>query len=192
MLRVLALAAALLTSDAALAGPIVSSVDPVALSAGKQTRLGLYLTASDAFRALEADPSIVFIDVRTTAEFTFVGHASQVDANVPLRFHTTEYSTDRSRYLMEDNPDFLDEVVTLIEDHGKGKDDPVFVICRSGGRSRVAANLLAGAGFTNVYSIVDGFEGGKDKASGHRTTEGWRNAGLPWTYDLPNGVAYAW
>jgi rhodanese-related sulfurtransferase len=192
MLRLLALAAALLSSRAATAEPIASSVDPAALSAAKQTKLGLYLKSTDAFRALEADPSIVFVDVRTTADFAFVGHPAPIDANVPLRFHTTEYRADRSGYLMQDNPDFIDEVVTLVEDHGKTRDDPVFVICRSGGRSRAAADMLAGAGFTQVYNIVDGFEGGKDKATGHRTVEGWRNAGLPWTYELPDKVAYAW
>jgi rhodanese-related sulfurtransferase len=36
----------------------------------------------------------------------------------------------------------------------------------------VAADLLSEAGFTQVYSVADGFDGG------------WKNSGLPWGYEL--------
>jgi rhodanese-related sulfurtransferase len=60
-------------------------------------------------------------------------------------------------------------------------------MCRSGGRSAMAVNLLAQAGFKNVYNITDGMEGDavKDPASvfmGQRLVNGWKNSGLPWTY----------
>ena len=74
---------------------------------------------------------------------------------------------------------------------GKGKGDTVFVICRSGGRSAASVNALAAAGYTQVYNIVDGFEGGKDKATGHRTVSGWRNADLPWGYRVTPEAAYS-
>ncbi len=62
-------------------------------------------------------------------------------------------------------------------------------MCRSGGRSAMAVNLLAKAGFTNVYNIIDGMEGDTvdDPASvfqGQRLKNGWKNSGSPWTYDL--------
>ena len=61
-------------------------------------------------------------------------------------------------------------------------------MCRSGGRSAMAVNRLAQAGFTNVYQIIDGMEGDavEDPDSvflGHRFRNGWKNAGLPWTYE---------
>jgi len=60
-------------------------------------------------------------------------------------------------------------------------------MCRSGGRSAIAVNLLAQAGFKNVYNIVDGMEGDtvEDEQSvfaGQRLKNGWKNSGCPWTY----------
>jgi len=68
-----------------------------------------------------------------------------------------------------------------------------YVMCRSGSRSAKAANLLAKNGFKNVYSIVDGYEGDKSKSAdskGQRVVNGWKNAGLPWTYKLDKNKMY--
>ena len=65
----------------------------------------------------------------------------------------------------------------------------IFIICRSGKGSAIAANRLARHGFTKVYSVVDGFEGDKD-ADGKRTVNGWKNAGLPWSYGIGEHRAY--
>jgi len=67
--------------------------------------------------------------------------------------------------------------------------DTILVICRSGQRSGPAVNLLAVAGFKKVYSVVDGVEGDKVKDPenvfhGKRMKNGWKNSGLPWTYQL--------
>jgi rhodanese-related sulfurtransferase len=66
-------------------------------------------------------------------------------------------------------------------------------MCRSGDRSAGAANLMIKAGYKNVYSIADGFEGdiAKDGAhKGERAVNGWKNAGLPWTYKMNKKVMY--
>ncbi len=68
-------------------------------------------------------------------------------------------------------------------------EDVILVMCRSGGRSAIAANLLAKAGFKNVYNIIDGMEGDavEDPGSvfqGQRMKNGWKNSGCPWTYKL--------
>lgn len=68
-------------------------------------------------------------------------------------------------------------------------DDTLMVMCRSGGRSAIAVNMLAQAGFTNVHNIIDGMEGDvvEDPASvfvGQRLKNGWKNSGCPWTYKL--------
>jgi hypothetical protein len=53
----------------------------------------------------------------------------------------------------------------------------------------MAINQLAAAGFTSAYNILDGMEGSRvaDPDSvfdGMRMKNGWKNSGLPWTYDL--------
>jgi len=73
--------------------------------------------------------------------------------------------------------------------------DALILMCRSGHRSAAAAKILAGAGFTNVYNMIDGFEGDtiSDKASPHfgqRLKEGWRNSANPWTQDLDAALVY--
>lgn len=63
-------------------------------------------------------------------------------------------------------------------------------MCRSGDRSARAVNLLKDAGFTTVYSVIDGFEG--DMApQGRRTVNGWKNPGLPWTCKLEKAKVFA-
>ena len=76
-----------------------------------------------------------------------------------------------------------------------GPTDTLLVTCRSGGRSALAVNGLAKAGFTNAYNITDGFEGDKvaEEGSlylGKRMKNGWKNSGLPWTYDGDPGLLW--
>ena len=186
----LAVATMLAIALPAFAGEIVTSVDPAGLSKKRQTPLGLYLTSVDAHRALQADPGIVFIDVRSVAEFNFVGHADSADQNIPSRFMSSEYDAEKGAYGWTDNRNFVADVGALLAREGKNSDDPVFVMCRSGGRSAAAIRVLAEAGYTQVWSVIDGFEGGKD-ANGHRTKAGWRNEDLPWTYRITANQHYA-
>ena len=182
-------AASLLMALPTLAADIASSVDASSVSERRSTPLGLYLTPQDAHAALTADPEIVFFDVRDPIEIAFVGHAQGVDAIVPLRIATHEFNPDAGTYRERKNPDFLAQAEAVIAREGGGKNTPVFVICRSGGRSAVAARMLAEAGYTNVWNLVEGFEGDKDD-SGARAVNGWRNAGLPWKYKIAPEVAW--
>ncbi len=192
MFRTLLMAAAvaLATVLPAAAEPIRSTVDAAALSDAKATPLGLYLTPADAAAAIAADPGIVFVDVRDPIEVSFVGHAEGTDAVVPVELATHRFNDKGGDYAMAANPGFVAEVTALMAREGKGRDDPVFLICRSGNRSAAAGRMLIEAGFTNVWNLVEGFEGDRDKASGHRDTNGWRNAGLPWSYKL--AATQAW
>ena len=73
---------------------------------------------------------------------------------------------------------------------GLGKGDVVILICRSGDRSSRAINQqLADSGYTQVYSVVDGFEGDLSK-DGRRSVNGWKNAGLPWAYRMDRSKVY--
>ncbi|MGA9572328.1 MAG: rhodanese-like domain-containing protein [Lysobacterales bacterium] len=163
----------------ASAGDVAANPD---LPKGKQTSLGLYLTAGEAYDKWQADPDIKILDVRTLEEYLFVGHAPMA-WNIPLMVQTHEWDAEKGRFMMQANPDFLAEVKEVA-----GPADTIMVMCRSGGRSAKAVNQLAGAGYTNVYSITDGMEGDAidDPLSvfnGQRLRNGWKNSGLPWTYE---------
>ncbi len=111
----------------------------------------------------------VILDVRTRAEFVFVGHPKGA-VNIPLLYW------DEMKGQMVPNPDFL----SMVEDRFP-KDTPLIVICRSGGRSLRAAMMLKQVGYQTVINVAEGFEGKKDK-QGKRTVGGWKNADLPWEY----------
>lgn len=124
------------------------------------------LTPAEAHEVLRAVPGAALVDVRTRAEWTYVG---RIPGAVEVELLT--YPANRP------NPDFLAELQDRVED----KTAPVLFICRSGGRSHTAATLAAQAGYTAAYNVLEGFEGDRD-AQGHRNTVGgWRAAGLPWT-----------
>jgi rhodanese-related sulfurtransferase len=148
----------------------------------KQTTLGLYLTAKEAYEAWKANPGQVrVLDVRTPEEYLFVGHA-EMAVNIPLALQSYEWDAERKHFAMKPNADFVAEVKKWAQ-----PGDRILVMCRSGGRSARAVDKLAEAGFTNVYNIIEGMEGDlvEDPASpnyGRRTVNGWKNEGLPWTY----------
>ena len=152
------------------------------LPEGKQTTLGLYVTAGEAYEKWRAAPDEVKVfDVRTLEEYLFIGHAPMA-WNIPLMSQTHEWDADKGRFAMQPNPDFISQVKEVA-----GPKDTIMVMCRSGGRSAMAVNMLAEQGFTNVYQITDGMEGDKidDPGSvfmGQRLKNGWKNSGLPWTY----------
>jgi rhodanese-related sulfurtransferase len=156
----------------------------------KQTVLGLYLTAEEAFSKWHVDSEkVVVLDVRTPEEYIFVGHAPMA-RNIPVRFLNQELTAKKRRPVMEPNPDFVSQVRRDYK-----ASDTILIMCRSGGRSALAVNLLAEAGFQQVYNVTDGFEGDavKDPQSyynGKRVKNGWRNSGAPWTYKLEPNLMY--
>ena len=154
------------------------------LPKGKQTVLGLYVTAKEAYEKWQADPEKVkILDVRTPEEYIFVGHA-EMAWNIPLVFQAYQWDVTKGYFAVRPNPDFL----ALVKDQFT-PEDTILITCRSGGRSAMAVNLLAQNGFTHAYNIVDGMEGDtvKDPESlfnGKRMKNGWKNSGVPWTYAI--------
>jgi len=150
----------------------------------KQTSLGLYLTAKDAYEKWKADPKQVkIVDVRTPEEYVFVGHPAMA-WNVPVKLQVYQWDASGRKLPMKSNPDFVARAKELFK-----PSDTLLVMCRSGGRSAQAVDLLAGAGFKQVYNIIEGMEGDlvDDPQSvfhGKRMKNGWKNSGLPWTFDL--------
>ena len=123
------------------------------------------LLPSEAYALLQYDPEAKLVDVRTQAEWEYVGH---IPESVLIEWNT--YPNGQR------NPAFLQDLQAQV---AKGN-APVMFLCRSGARSHHAAQVAAQAGYANAYNILEGFEGDKD-ANGHRNTVGgWRVAGLPW------------
>ena len=132
------------------------------IAPARQTSLGLYVTAKEAYDMWQADPGLRILDVRTPEEFVFVGHAPMA-TNIPLALQTYEWDPEKKSLRWEMNPDFVAEVKAWA-----GPDDTILASCRSGGRSAMAINALAAAGFTRVYNILDGMEGQRGQGSRQR------------------------
>jgi rhodanese-related sulfurtransferase len=167
-------------------------LDTSKLPEPKQTKLGLYLSAPEAYKMKEeGGAKVLFIDVRTKGEFEFLGHPTVADQNIPYMEIDDPVGWDKKKnvYSMSPNSDFVSAVGALAARDHIAKTDPVILICRSGDRSSRAANLLQEAGYTKVYSVVDGFEGDMSPA-GKREVNGWKNADLPWTYKMTESQAY--
>jgi rhodanese-related sulfurtransferase len=149
----------------------------------KQTTLGLYVDAAQAYEMWKADPKHVkIIDVRTPEEYAFIGHPNEC-WNVPLAFVTYQRKDGKFEWAPKWNTGFVDEVKKLA-----GPNDTLLLMCRSGDRSAMAVNQLATAGYKNAYTIIDGFEGDKvdDPGSvfhGKRMRNGWKNS-VPWVYTI--------
>jgi rhodanese-related sulfurtransferase len=167
-------------------------VDVTKLPEAKQTRLGLYLSAPEALKMKsEGGARVLFIDIRTKGELQFLGTPTVTDQNIPFIEIDNPASWDKNsnRYAMSLNPDFVGAIAARAARMNIGKGDPIILMCRSGDRSPRAVNLLQQAGYAKVYSVVDGFEGDMSPA-GRRDLNGWKNAGLPWSYKITEGQAY--
>lgn len=122
------------------------------------------LTPTEAYAVWQAAPAAALVDVRTRAEWDWVG---RVPDSLPIEW--VLYPGNRP------NAHFLDELKKQVD-----PESVVLFLCRSGVRSHHAAGLATQAGYSAAYNILEGFEGDRD-AEGHRgRIGGWRHAGLPW------------
>jgi rhodanese-related sulfurtransferase len=183
------LAAAAFAAAVALAAPAAVAA-PEPEDPAKQTEWGLYLTAKEAYEMKQdLGDEVFFVDVREPIEIMFTGFTDVVDVNVPfLMVNPAKWNPNKPKFAMEPNPDFAEMVAAEMEARGLDKSTPVIMMCRSGGsRGAPSANALSELGLEEVYVVVDGFEGSSVK--GHvggpwRLKNGWKNSGLPWSYDL--------
>ncbi|MHC1727468.1 MAG: rhodanese-like domain-containing protein [Syntrophobacteraceae bacterium] len=156
----------------------------------KQTSIGKYATALEAYLMYRANPEkIAILDVRTPEEYSLVGHAPAA-VNIPSMLWTGRFDAGIKDYPLADNPGFEAAVKSRFK-----PDDIILVMCRSGNRSAAAVELLAKAGFKNLYNVTDGFEGDRiteedSYSKGKRLKNGWRNSGVPWTTDLDPKLVY--
>lgn len=182
--------AAALTLIGLVFGTTTANAAPEPKDPKKQTEWDLYVTATEAHDLKkQLGNSVLFIDVREPIEMMFTGFTDVVDINVPyLLVNPSKWNPKKPKFAMEPNPDYVDGVARAMAERGLTKNDPVIVMCRSGGtRGAPSANALKPLELKKVYVVVDGFEGStsKDNPKGPwRVVNGWKNAGLPWSYDL--------
>jgi rhodanese-related sulfurtransferase len=140
-------------------------------SASRPTTYAGDVTPDQAWRLLSEDASARLVDVRTQAEWSFVGvpDLSSLDKQ-PLLVSWQVFPT------MNRNEAFADQLETL----GVSKGDTVLLLCRSGVRSKAAAEFLTAQGYRSCWNISDGFEGPHDEAKHRGTKAGWKVLGLPW------------
>jgi rhodanese-related sulfurtransferase len=130
----------------------------------------------EAWSALKSEPGSALVDVRTLAEWNYIGVPDLAPIGKPLL--RVEWQSFPSG---EVNAAFVETLDAMLKQQGVAYDAPIYFICRSGARSASAAAAMTSAGYARCYNVATGFEGRRD-AEGHRgTLDGWKAAKLPWT-----------
>jgi rhodanese-related sulfurtransferase len=129
------------------------------------------LSPLESWKIMENDKSAELVDVRTSAEWCFVGipDLSSISKKL-IQIEWQEFPT------MEVNGDFM----TILSKKIPNKDKPIFFLCRSGGRSAMAADLATQCGYKQCYNIKEGFEGALDSNKHRSNVSGWKFHQLPW------------
>lgn len=172
----------------------VISAAPVPTNKRHQTLAGKYLSAKEAAAFIMKDRAgTLFIDVRTPVEVEYVGYSYLMDKNIPIKVNdTSKWDAKKHRYAGIKNDNFVADVEAALKAKGLNKDSKIVFMCRSGDRSAAATNLMFKAGYKNVYTVEDGFEGAKDKVNHQRTVNGWKNTAPKntWGYQLDKAKMY--
>jgi rhodanese-related sulfurtransferase len=133
------------------------------------------VTVAEAFELIQRDPAAALVDVRTRAEWSYVGvpDLSRLGKE-PIFLEWQQFPS------MTVDADFVGKLRETLNARGGDKDAPLVFLCRSGARSLSAARAMAAAGYTRCLNMAGGFEGPPD-ASRHRgAVDGWKAKGLPW------------
>jgi Rhodanese-related sulfurtransferase len=128
-----------------------------------------------AWTLLETDARATLVDVRTRAEWTFVGLPDLAGLDkTPVLIEWQVWPA------MDRRADFAADLAGELERRGVRHGDPVLFLCRSGARSQSAAIALTERGYSACYNVAGGFEGGLDAERHRGTLSGWKASGLPW------------
>ena len=133
------------------------------------------VSVEDAWARLSSDAGSVLIDVRTVAEWSYVGVPDLGSiGKKPLLVEWQTFPTNQV------NAAFVDQVKEALKGLGADQTTELFFLCRSGVRSLRSAEAMTDAGFTRCRNVVDGFEGPLDPARHRGQLGGWKAKGLPW------------
>ena len=123
------------------------------------------------WEALKSNPNAQLVDVRTDAEWNFVGLPDLAALGKQAVLLAWQVYPSMQR-----NAAFEAQ----LEKAGFTPEHHIYFLCRSGVRSLAAAEAAQAAGFPHAYNIADGFEGPPDRAGHRGMTSGWKAEGLPW------------
>jgi rhodanese-related sulfurtransferase len=133
------------------------------------------ISVEEAWTRLKQDAGSVLVDVRTSAEWTFVGLPDlSAIGKRPVLVEWQDFPGNRV------NQAFVDRVTEALTAIGANKDSELLFLCRSGGRSLSAARAMTAAGYARCRNVADGFEGPLDPNRHRGRLGGWRAKGLPW------------
>ena len=133
------------------------------------------VSVADAYSILASDQSAVLVDVRTKAEWSYVGAPDLTDLGKETIFlEWQEYPS------MKVAADFASHLLEILRARGVSATVPILFLCRSGARSRAAAVAMTKAGQGHCYNIAEGFEGPLDDKHKRGAVDGWKARGLPW------------
>ena len=129
------------------------------------------ITPIEAWEILKSHHNSFLIDVRTAAEWAYVGIADL--SELGKEAHTIEWKTYPNMLI---NPNF----VALVGNICVNPRVKILSLCRSGQRSIESSRALTDVGFKECYNILEGFEGDKDNNEHRGQKNGWKFSGLPW------------
>ena len=129
------------------------------------------VTPDEAWQLLADDDAAVLVDVRTEAEWDFVGLPDLDSLNKKTVLISWQRYPD-----MAQNREFCSELATA----GVMPSAPVLFICRSGARSASAAEYCTAEGYDDCYNVIEGFEGPSDRDKHRGKISGWKMRALPW------------
>ena len=132
------------------------------------------VTCQQAWGELADNSAAVLVDVRTQVEWQLIGKPDLSSINqdpVYLQWVTMQGV----------NENFVAELKAALEERNVAADAPVYFICQSGGRSKMAAMQCTQLGYSRCYNVAEGFEGDLDEQQHRNSVSGWKVAGLPWT-----------
>lgn len=133
------------------------------------------VSVEEAWTLLSEAPQATLVDVRSAAEWTFVGVPDLGSVG-----KETVFAEWQSFPGMGVRSEFAEGLKRELVARGVPTDAPVLFLCRSGARSRAAAVAMTAAGFDRCLNVASGFEGPPD-GDGHRgRVDGWKAKGLPW------------
>jgi rhodanese-related sulfurtransferase len=186
----------ILLFSCALLSAATQAIDTGEVPQKLHTPFGLYLTPNEAYnmKADEGD-QVLLVDIRSRAELKYVGSSNLVDANIPYRFiHEDLAWSDKSQtFRTQPNGHLIEDFEKLLHIKNKDKTTAIILMCQSGHRAVKVAKRLHKAGFKQIYTQYQGFEGIKARQGifkGQRVINGWKNAGLPWSYKLNKHAMY--
>jgi len=129
------------------------------------------VTPATAFKILTEHKDAALIDVRTRAEWNYVGLPEL--ESIGKKPALLEWQAFPG---MQQNPEFVSTLGNAVAD----KDTPLLFLCRSGARSAAAAKAMTAAGYSTCLNVTEGFEGPLDAQGRRGSAAGWKATGLPW------------